>query len=148
MMKLLWRSAKKTQTGPAADHANGIDQAVSYDSVAKIRSTAIPGVTFAIYRISFGRRMELARQAREISRRAEFLDAGNQLQEKIDANILAQEVDAMYLRWALMGIQGLTIDGESPSPDQLLQKGPETLTREILGAIKQECGLNEAERKN
>ena len=71
-----------------------------------------PGVKFAIHRISFGRRMELSRRVREISRKAEFLEAGTELHEKIEANILAQEIDAMYLQWGLVSIEGLIIDGE------------------------------------
>ena len=73
-----------------------------YDSVVSIESKAVPGVRFAIYRVSFGRRMELSRRVREISRKAEFLEAGTELHEKIEANILAQEIDAMYLQWGLV----------------------------------------------
>ena len=98
--------------------------------------------------MSFGRRMELSRQIREISGRAEFLAAGNQLQEKIEANILAQEIDAMYVNWGLVSIDGLTIDGEAATAAHLLEKGPEELMREIVNAIKEQCGLTEAERKN
>jgi len=92
--------------------------------------------------------MELSRQVREISQKAQFLNAGSELQEKIEANILAQEVDALYLRWALTGIEGLQIDGEAATPERLLEKGPEELTREIVSEIRRQCGLNEAERKN
>jgi hypothetical protein len=105
-------------------------------------------VAFAIYRISFGRRMELSRRVREISRKAEFLEAGTELHEKIEANILAQEIDAMYLEWGLVRIDGLSIDGEAATVVQLLEKGPEDLAREVVGAIKEQCGLSEAERKN
>lgn len=119
-----------------------------YDSVVSIGSKAAPGVTFAIHRISFGRRMELSRRVREISRKAEFLEAGTELHEKIEANILALEIDAMYLQWGLAGIEGLIIDGETATATQLMEKGPEDLAREIVGAIRQQCGLSEPERKN
>jgi len=108
----------------------------------------MPGVTFAINRISFGRRMELSRRVREISQKGEFLEAGSELQEKIEASILSQEVDALYARWALVGIEGLTIDGEPAGTEQLLEKGPEVLMREIVSAIKEQLGLSDAERKN
>ena len=121
---------------------------VAYESVVSIASKILPGVSFSINRISFGRRMELSRRIREISRRVEFLEAGNQLQEKIEANILGQEIDAMYLSWGLVGIEGLTIDGEAATAAQLIETGPEGLTREIVSTIKEQCGLNEAERKN
>jgi hypothetical protein len=121
---------------------------VLYESVARIHSKVLPGVVFAINRISFGRRMELSRRVREISQKGEFLEAGSQLQEKIEASILAQEVDALYLRWALVEIEGLSIDGEPAGIEQLVEKGPEELTREIVAAIKEQCGLSDAERKN
>jgi len=119
-----------------------------YESIVRIQSTTVPGVTFDIHRMSFGRRMELSRHIRQISRKVEFCEAGSQFQEKIEASILALEVDALYFRWGLARIEGLTIDGEPPSVLAVLEKGPEDLTREIVRAIKQQCGLNDAERKN
>lgn len=121
---------------------------VDYESVIWMVSEAAPGVRFSIQRVSFGRRLELSRKIREISRKAEFLQASTELHERIEANILAQEIDAMYLKWGLAGIEGLTIDGEPPSAEMLLEKGPEELAREVVAAIKAQCGLTDAERKN
>ena len=128
--------------------ADQIRSPVCYESVANIESKAVPGVKFVIHRMSFGRRMELSRRIREISRRAEFYAAGDQLREKIEANILAQEIDAMYVQWGLVSIDGLAIDGEVATAAHLLEKGPEKLMQEIVSAIKEQCGLGEAERKN
>src|SRR5512135_33876 len=100
-------------------------RAWEYESVVSIGSKTAPGVTFSIQRISFGRRMELSRQVRELSRRAEFLAAGTAVQEQIEANILAQEIDAMYFRWGFVSVEGLAIDGEAATGEQLLEKGPE-----------------------
>jgi len=136
MMKFLSRSAEKS----------GIP--VSYESVMTTESKAIPGVVFVINRISFGRRMELSRLVREIGKKAEFLEAGTELQERIEAGILTHEVDAMYLRWGLVSVEGLTIDGTPATAEQLLDTGPEALAQEIVAAIKAQCGLSEAERKN
>ena len=144
-MKFTLRSAKVPNAGTAGE-AKG--SGVKYDSEMWIGSKAIPGVRFAIYRISFGRRMELSRRVREITRKAEFLEASTELHEKIEANILAQEIDAMYLEWGLVRLNGLIIDGESASAARLLEKGPEEVAREIVGAIKEQCGLSTAERKN
>ena len=141
-MRFLWHSGNAEPEGSTARGP------VSYESVVKIESKTILGVTFSINRISFGRRMELSRQVREISQRAEFLEAGNELREKIEASLLAQEIDAMYLRWGLVSIDGLTIDGEAATAVQLIEKGPEELMREIVSTIREQCGLNEAERKN
>src|ERR1700734_1057433 len=114
-MKSMWRLDKERNdaaTGPPTTPTNGV---VRYDSVVWIESKAVLGVRFAIHRISFGRRMELSRRVREISRRAEFLEASTELHEKIEANILALEIDAMYMHWGLVSVDGLIIDGE-PAP--------------------------------
>jgi hypothetical protein len=147
-MRFLSRLGKESSKGEEDQRRVRRIGAVQYNSVVSIDSMAAPGVRFAIHRISFGRRMELSRRVREISRKAEFLEASTELHEKIEANILAQEIDAMYLQWGLVSVDGLNIDGEPATAAHLLEKGPEDLAREIVGAIKEECGLNEAQRKN
>jgi hypothetical protein len=141
-MKYLWRSGKQERQQIAPGGPG------DYESVITVRSRTLPGVTFAIKRISFGRRMELSRRARELSKKAEFLEAGSELRDKIEAGILAQEVDAMYLSWGLVSIAGLTIDGEPATAELLLERGPDEITKEIVAAVKQQCGLSEDERKN
>ena len=144
-MRFLSRSDRK----PEGRGQAGIGEApVAYESAVAIESKVVPGVRFVINRISFGRRMELSRRIREITQKTEFLEAGSEVNEKIEAGILSQEVDAMYLRWALVGVDGLEIDGETATAEQLLDRGPEELAREIVVAIKEQCGLSEAERKN
>ena len=145
MMKFLSRSdSKKEGRGQAVTAGTP----VSYESTLTIESKVMPGVRFVVNRISFGRRMELSRRVREITQKVEFLEAGNELDGKIEAAMLAQEVDAMYLRWALVAVNGLQIDGEPATAEHLLDRGPDDLAREIVGAIKEQCGLNESERKN
>jgi hypothetical protein len=147
-MRFMSRLGKtRSVEGPGQATASR-DGTVRYDSIVGIESKAAPGVRFAIHRISFGRRMELSRRIREISRKAEFLEASTELHEKIEANILAQEIDSMYLQWGLVSVDGLIIDGERATGAQLLEKGPEDLAREVVNAIKEQCGLSEAERKN
>ena len=148
MMRFMLRSGKAGSDFAAGQGIVSPNGAVHYESVVSIDSKAAPGVRFAIHRVSFGRRMELSRRVREISRKAEFLDAGTELHEKIEANILAQEIDSMYLQWGLVKVEGLIIDGEAATAAQLLEKGPEDLAREVVGAIKEQCGLTESERKN
>ena len=145
-MRFLSRLAKRLD-GPEFSSA-GNNSPATYDSVLIMQSKAMKGVAFAINRISFGRRMELARRVREIGQRVDFLEAGNQLQEKIEANLLRQEIEATYLRWGLIRIDGLIIDGEPATAERLLESGPEALTHEIVAAIKGQCGLSEDERKN
>ena len=148
MMKFLSRSANALTASDEAGHDRNVGPAVSYESVITTSSKVMPGVVFRINRISFGRRMELCRSIREITRRVEFLEAGSELNEKIEASLLAHEIDAMYLRWGLVGIEGLMIDGAVAASDQLIEKGPEELSREIVDAIKDQCGLGDEERKN
>jgi len=106
------------------------------------------GVRFQIARVSFGRRIELARKIREIGRKLEFLAAGSDAREKLDAALLGAEIDQAYLEWGLVAIEGLMIDGETASPGALIEHGPVELAAEILARIKAECGLSEIERKN
>jgi len=145
-MNFLWRS--RNASGQRNDRRAAQKGPVSYESALKIDSTTIPGVSFKIIRVSFRRRMDLVRQVRELSNKVEFLGAGSELKDKIDANLLAQEIETLYLRWGLVDLDGLTIDGEAPTVDKLLDSGPEELVREIVRAIKARCGLSEAERKN
>jgi hypothetical protein len=105
-------------------------------------------VRFEIARISFGRRIELARRIREIGRKVEYLEAGSDARDKLEATVLAGEIDRVYLEWGLMTVEGLTIDGEAATPALLIERGPADLAAEILARIKRECGLTEDERKN
>jgi len=101
-----------------------------------------------VARISVARRIDLARKIREIGRKVEFLEAGQDPREKLDAAVLVAEIDRVYLEWSLEEIQGLTIDGEAATPAALIEKGPLDLAKEMLGRIKRECGLSEDQRKN
>jgi hypothetical protein len=123
-------------------------RADSYRSAAWRRSQTHSRVRFAIARMSFGRRLEIAREIREIGQRLEYLEAGGSLAEKAEASVAAAEIDRVYLRCGLAGIEGLEIDGAAATSESLFAAGPEDLTREILDAIKAEWGLLEQERKN
>jgi len=119
-----------------------------YESSIWFDSKTRPGVRFGIVRISFGRRIELARRIREIGRKAEYLDAGSDIREKLEAKVMAAEIDRAYLEWGLIGVEGLEIDGAPATPASLIDLGPVELATEILARIKAECGLTEDERKN
>jgi len=108
----------------------------------------LPGVRYGIARVSFGRRIDLARRIREIGRKMEYLEAASDVREKLEATVLAAEIDRAYLDWGLIGIEGLEIDGSAATPATLIEIGPADLAAEILIRIKAECGLTEDERKN
>ena len=120
----------------------------SYDSALWFDAESAAGVRYGIARLTFGRRLDLARRIREIGRKAEFLAAGTDAREKLEAAVVGAEVDRAYLEWGLLGVEGLTIDGEAATPQAVVDKGPLELATEILGRVKSECGLSEAERKN
>lgn len=123
-------------------------QAMRYESFRMFESTAMPGVRFRIRRMSLERKLELTRRLGELLKRIEYLEAGQTPGEKIAAATAAAEVERIHLEWGLDGIEGLEIDGEPATVERLIAKGPEELSQEILRAIRAECGLSEAERKN
>ncbi|MGH9593159.1 MAG: hypothetical protein ACRD5L_08715, partial [Bryobacteraceae bacterium] len=95
-----------------------------HESSAWFDAETQAGVRFRVARVSVARRIGLARRIREIGRKIEFLEAGNDAREKIEAAVLAGEVDQAYLEWGLEEIRGLTIDGEPATPESLIEKGP------------------------
>jgi hypothetical protein len=98
--------------------------------------------------MSFGRRVELMRKVRELARRMEFLEAGADAGERMDAGLLRAEIDRMFLLWGLTGVSGLRVDGVEATPEVLVERGPEELFREALAAVRRETGLTDDERKN
>jgi hypothetical protein len=98
--------------------------------------------------MSFGRRVELMRRVRELARQMEFLEAGAVTGDKMDAALLQAEIDRLFLKWGLLGVTGLELDGAAATPESLAEAGPEDLFREALAAVRAETGLDAAERKN
>ena len=124
----------------------------TWESRVWFDAVAIEGVRYEIVRVSFGRRIELARRIREIGRKMEYLEAGSKLEngarETLEAAVLAAEIDRAYLEWGLLRVEGLEIDGMEGTPESLIDCGPVELAMEILRRIKSECGMTEDERKN
>jgi hypothetical protein len=121
---------------------------MTYESVKVVDSAVAPGVAFTVAKMSFGRRLELMRRVRELARRAEFLSAGSNPEEKMDAALLEAEIDRLYVVWGLREVAGLQLDGQEATPESLAESGPEEVFREALAAVRVETGLSEAERKN
>ena len=122
--------------------------AAAHQSWAWFDANTWAGVRYRIVAVSVTRRIELARRIREIGRRLEFLEAGGAAHERLEAMVLAGEIDQAYLEWGLEAVDGLSIDGESATPSLLIAKGQADLAAEILERIRAACGLSEDERKN
>ena len=60
----------------STSHSLKVEAEHSFDSAVWFDAESAAGVRFAIARLTFGRRLDLARRIREIGRRAEFLAAG------------------------------------------------------------------------
>jgi hypothetical protein len=118
-----------------------------YESTVWIESTCVRGVRYCVRRASLKQRIELVQKARELSLRAEFLNAGNS-SDQWEATLADLYVQQLYLDWGLVDIAGFTIDGQRPSVATLIEKGPEILAKEIVEAIQAELSLSENERKN
>ena len=121
---------------------------MTYESVKTIESAVAPGVKFTVIRMSFGRRLELMQQVRELARKVEYLEAAADAGSQMDAAMVRAEIDGLYVSWGLQSVDGLLLDGVPASPDGLRESGPEELLREALAAIRAEAGLTETERKN
>lgn len=121
---------------------------MDYSSAVTVKSKIREGVSFQISRMAFNRRMQLMRQVRELARHLEFLRAGESDAEQMDAHILNAEIERAYITWGLEAISGLMIDGEPATPESLLDRGPEELVYEAIGAVRAECSLTDQERKN
>ena len=119
-----------------------------WESRAWFDAMAVKGVRYEIVRISFGRRIELARRIRELGRNMEYPEAGkslpNDAREKMEGTVLGAEIDRVYLEWGLVSLEGLEIDGVAATPEALIERGPVELAVEILNRIKSECGMTPA----
>ncbi len=121
---------------------------MNYDSVTVVNSAVAPGVTFSVAKMSFGRRVELMKRVRELAREVEFREAGPEAGDKMDAALLQAEIDRLFLKWGLVAVAGLELDGSNATPESLAEAGPEELFREALAAVRTQAGLTDEERKN
>jgi hypothetical protein len=150
-MKFTWRSARNWIRGltrsELAESGGSVLQR-DYKSQVVVKSKVVPGVEFRVTKMSFDRRIELMRQVRELARRAEFLAAGQDAWQKMDANLLEGEIERLFVAWGISAVSGLQVDGEIAGAELLIHAGPEALFKEAFAAVRRETGLSEEERKN
>lgn len=119
----------------------------NYSSITWHESETLPGVRFAIRRISLSQRIELTSKLHDLLAQHDFLKAGDSA-DGLTATLRELLAKKLYIEWGLSSIQGLSIDGQSATAASLIEKGPETLSCEIVKAIKAGLELSEEERKN
>src|SRR5204862_223958 len=90
--------------------------------------------------------LELFSQDDEVT--AALYQAARQEKTKMEASLLGEEIDRVYVEWRLEAVLGLELDAFQATPEMLIERGPEDLFREALEAVRHECGLSETERKN
>src|SRR5712671_2486993 len=106
---------------------------MNYTSTIDLESQAIPGVKFRIRRVTFGRRLDLARILRDrLEAIAKLALATESPARAAQTALLSAEMDCVHLRWGLDAIEGLEIDGAPATADSLIDSGPESLVKEIL----------------
>ena len=116
-------------------------------SVVWYKSESAPGASFGVRRPSLAQRIELTERVRELSRKHEFLKAGDE-SDQLEAALSELLVRKLYLEWGLAALRGLKIDGQSATLETLIERGPEALTEEVVKAVLAEAGLTDEERKN
>jgi hypothetical protein len=119
-----------------------------YESSFVVPSSAMPGVTFTVRRVSVAARLDLLRKLRDLVNKTEFYRAGTRLDDRLEATIASVQIERLYIIWGITGISGLLIDGSEATPELLVERGPETLVQEAVRHVRTELGLTEEERKN
>jgi hypothetical protein len=121
---------------------------MEYQSTQLRQSAVLEGVQFRTSRMSFRRRLELTRAVRDLVNRIDYHEGSSNPEETLSAAILAREVESIYLKWGLVEVIGLSLDGTPATVDLVLEAAPEAFVEEILETIKADCGLSDVERKN
>lgn len=121
---------------------------MNYESEVVFTSEVSPGVRVRIARMSYGRRLGLLEQVRELIQQREFHEAGAALSDQVQSARQSILIDRCYWSWGLLSVEGLQIDGKAATPESLWEVGPEPLVAEVLKRLKHETGLSEDERKN
>jgi len=121
---------------------------VNWESSSWREAKSLPGVRYLVRRPSLAKRAELTRLVRGKIEQLAFRNAGETLEDRLLATELELAIDRLYVEWGVIEIVGLEIDGEPATVNSALDQGPETLSREMASAVREELMITEAERKN
>jgi hypothetical protein len=122
-------------------------KAPGYSSLLWHESRTVPGVRFATRRVSLAQRIELTKKVRELALRHEFLKAGGE-SDQLEASLADLLARKLYIEWGVPELEGFRIDGQTATPDLVIEKGPEEFSDELIEAVRTELGLSDDERKN
>ena len=121
---------------------------LQYWSAEWVESKVMPGVQYRVRRVSLAMRAEITRRVKKLLAELEYREAGEGLDDRLSAALVAAQIDLAYLDWGLVGVTGLQIDGSDTTIGALAEFGPEALSREIAKTIRDRCQLAGPERKN
>lgn len=122
-------------------------QPVNFATTEWYDSGCMPGVRYAIRKITLGQRIELARRARELARQNDYLRSGDAA-DQLEATMGDLLVEKLYLEWGLTEVSGLSIDGAAATVADVIERGPERLSHEIATTLRSYLVLTDEERKN
>lgn len=117
-------------------------------SIVTVESTQYPGVTFTIRRMTLRQRITLLRDLHALYREQEFSTSGSSHADKINAQISSLRIEEVFLRWGVVDLQGLVVDGKAVEIDEVSERAPEGLVSEILAQIRECVNLTVDEVKN
>ncbi|WP_321474483.1 hypothetical protein [uncultured Paludibaculum sp.] len=121
---------------------------VEWASGEWVDSRVVPGVRFAVAKISLARRAEISRRMRGLMSELEFQSAGTGLTDRLAATEMEARIDRVYIEWGLLEVTGLVIDGATATVESVVERGPEAFCREIAGCVRKQCHVSGEERKN
>ena len=92
-----------------------------FESSRRVESQSVPGAVFWVRKTSLAQRIELLTRVRELTRKYEFLSAGDPA-ELMEASLGDLLTTRLYVEWGLERVEGLSIDGQDASVTLLLDE--------------------------
>lgn len=118
------------------------------ESCSRFESVQVPGVSFAIRRMTLRQRINLLQELHSLYREHEFSSAGTSKADRLHSQLSSLRIDEVFLRWGVTAVDGLEVDGKIISASDLIDHAPESLVHEILCCIREAVALSQDEEKN
>lgn len=111
-------------------------------------SITYPGVSFTIRQMTLRHRIKLLKEVHDLYREAEFSTAGSSKADRLNAQLSSLRVDEVFLRWGVIAVEGLVVDGRPIAADEVGELAPECLASEMLSRVRECMSLSSDEEKN